>query len=144
MNDQNTNEIARLVKEHRRGKNLTQQQLADLTGLSLRSVQRLENGEGMSRMYTLEIIGKELGLSDQFRDLCRKPVQGKNSELASGKKISKGQKRVLSISGALLIALLCMAYIFQSSTFPETAFELTVLIAVALVVYSVILFFVWR
>ena len=143
MNDQLTNEIARLVKEQRKVKNLTQQQLADLTGLSLRSVQRLEKGEVISRMYTLEIVGKELGLNDQFRALAAKPVE-ENIELTPGQQLSRGQKIVISISTAVLITLLIMAYIFQSPSFPETAFEMVVLIAAALVIYSVILFFVWR
>lgn len=144
MNDQYTNNIAQLVKEQRRKKKLTQQQLADLTGLSLRSVQRLENGEAVARMYTLEVIGKELDLSDRFRELTITPPPEKNSELAQGKKLNNAQKVIISVISAGLIALLIAAYIFQSPTFPETAFELTALIAGALVIYAVILFFVWR
>lgn len=144
MTKQYTNDIAQLVKEQRRKKKLTQQQLADLTGLSLRSVQRLENGEAISRMYTLEAVGKELDLSDRFKELTARPAPEKNIESAPGKKLSKTQKIIISFTSAVLIALLIAAYIFQSPTFPETAFEMTVLTAGALVIYAVILFFVWR
>jgi transcriptional regulator with XRE-family HTH domain len=146
MNEENRAAIARLIKERRVAKNLTQQQFADLAGLSLRSIQRLEKGEVISRMYTLETVAKHLGLEDTFRQLQAAPASQAATKTGSApvKKLSRVQKIIISTSTAFLITLLIMAYIFQSPRFPETAFEMVLLVACALFIYSVVLFFVWR
>jgi transcriptional regulator with XRE-family HTH domain len=145
MNEENRAAIARLIKEKRIGKNLTQQQFADLTGLSLRSIQRLEKGEVISRMYTLETVAGHLGLEDAFRQLqAAPPNQSQPKKEPAPVKLNRVQKIIISTSAAFLIILVIMAYIFQSPRFPETAFEMVLLVACALVIYSVVLFFVWR
>lgn len=55
MNEKLKNMIASIVKEKRQELNMTQQELADLTNLSLRSIQRIEKGEVMPRKHTLKI-----------------------------------------------------------------------------------------
>ncbi|MBN1986318.1 MAG: helix-turn-helix domain-containing protein [Prolixibacteraceae bacterium] len=49
-----------LIKELRIKKGLTQEELADLTELSSRTIQRIENGEVDPRAYTLQMIAKAL------------------------------------------------------------------------------------
>jgi transcriptional regulator with XRE-family HTH domain len=49
-----------LIKELRTKKGLTQEELADLTELSVRTIQRIENGEVDPRAYTLQMISKAL------------------------------------------------------------------------------------
>lgn len=49
-----------LIKELRIKKGLTQEELADLTELSVRTIQRIENGEVDPRAYTLQMIAKAL------------------------------------------------------------------------------------
>lgn len=49
-----------LIKELRIKKGLTQEELADLTELSARTIQRIENGEVDPRAYTLQMIAKAL------------------------------------------------------------------------------------
>lgn len=49
-----------LIKELRIKKGLTQEELANLTELSARTIQRIENGEVDPRSYTLQMIAKAL------------------------------------------------------------------------------------
>ncbi|MDB4304111.1 helix-turn-helix domain-containing protein [Desulfosarcina sp.] len=49
-----------LIKELRIKKGLTQEELADMTELSSRTIQRIENGEVDPRSYTLQMIAKAL------------------------------------------------------------------------------------
>ncbi len=48
------------IKELRIKKSMTQEDLADKTDLSVRTIQRIENGEVDPRMYTLSVIAKAL------------------------------------------------------------------------------------
>jgi len=54
--------IAELVKTGRTEKGYTQQDLADRTGISLRTVQRIENGEVLPRLYTLRLLEQHLAV----------------------------------------------------------------------------------
>lgn len=45
----------------RQQKGFTQEELAELSGLSVRTIQRIENGESLPRSYTLKVIAKALG-----------------------------------------------------------------------------------
>jgi len=49
-----------VIKELRIKKGLTQEELADLTELSARTIQRIENGEVDPRSYSLQMIAKAL------------------------------------------------------------------------------------
>jgi transcriptional regulator with XRE-family HTH domain len=55
--------LADVVKSGRATKGYTQQELADLTRISLRSIQRIENGEVEPRVYTLRLLEEHLGVS---------------------------------------------------------------------------------
>ncbi|MGD9992762.1 MAG: helix-turn-helix domain-containing protein [Salinivirgaceae bacterium] len=56
----NTMKPGLLIKELRIKKGLTQEELAELTELSARTIQRIENGEVDPRAYTLQMIAKAL------------------------------------------------------------------------------------
>jgi transcriptional regulator with XRE-family HTH domain len=53
-------EIGKLIKELRIKKGMTQEELADKTEVSARTIQRIENGEVDPRAYTLQMIAKAL------------------------------------------------------------------------------------
>ncbi len=53
-------ETGRLIKELRIKKGITQEELADRTELSARTIQRIENGEVDPRAYTLQMIARAL------------------------------------------------------------------------------------
>jgi transcriptional regulator with XRE-family HTH domain len=53
-------ETGKLVKELRIKRGMTQEELADKTEVSARTIQRIENGEVDPRAYTLQMIAKAL------------------------------------------------------------------------------------
>jgi transcriptional regulator with XRE-family HTH domain len=53
-------ETGKLIKELRIQKGMTQEELADKTEVSARTIQRIENGEVDPRAYTLQMIAKAL------------------------------------------------------------------------------------
>ena len=53
-------ETGRLIKELRIKKGMTQEELAEKTEVSARTIQRIENGEVDPRLYTLQMIAKAL------------------------------------------------------------------------------------
>lgn len=54
--------IGQKIKELRLLKGLTQEDLAELTGLSVRTIQRIESGEVDPRTYTLNALAEALGV----------------------------------------------------------------------------------
>jgi len=53
-------ETGKLIKELRIKKGMTQEELADKTEVSARTIQRIENGDVDPRAYTLQMIAKAL------------------------------------------------------------------------------------
>jgi transcriptional regulator with XRE-family HTH domain len=133
-------EVARLVKGGRMSKGYTQQELSDLTGISLRSIQRIENGDVSPRMYTLKILSEHL-------DFSLEQIRGAKSDLKAvvpPPSTNKAQKVILTVGAGLLILLLTGAFVAQSPRFPETQFESLLLAAGVLVCYGIILFRIWK
>src|SRR5688572_5081657 len=117
--------IAALVRDGRLAKGYTQKELSELSNISIRSIQRIENGEIVPRNYTLKSLAKILNLS--FEEIQQTvPVQ------ADGIRINKIQKIILSVGTVLVGLLLSVAFIAQSPTFPETHFEAFLFYAVVL------------
>jgi len=56
-------EISKRIKEHRNKTGLSQDQLADESGLNLRTIQRIENGETVPRGDSLRRLSVALGTS---------------------------------------------------------------------------------
>jgi transcriptional regulator with XRE-family HTH domain len=54
--------IGEYIKEKRLQKGMTQEELAAKTDISIRTIQRIENGEVDPRSYTLQMIAKELDI----------------------------------------------------------------------------------
>src|SRR4051812_41458863 len=59
-------DLASLIKEGRAIKGYTQQQLSERTGISLRSIQRIENEEVLPRSYTISVLVGELDVSGKL------------------------------------------------------------------------------
>lgn len=55
-------EISKILKEYRKGKGLTQIQLAELSGISVRTIGKIEKGEPFGNLNVLEAIFKPLGI----------------------------------------------------------------------------------
>ncbi|MUP45296.1 XRE family transcriptional regulator [Gramella sp. BOM4] len=127
-------EIAEQVKRSRKEKGLTQAALGEKTGLSLRSIQRIENGEVNPRAYSIKKL--EEALETSFKQ--------KNKELQPGRSSNLASKLVFSIASLVLIPLGALAFLTQSARFPETTFELQVFWFIVLLALSLIQIFIWR
>lgn len=55
-------ELIRLVKERRESLRVTQETLADLSGVGLRTVKQFESGKGNPTLVTLQKLADALGL----------------------------------------------------------------------------------
>ncbi|MCG2615963.1 helix-turn-helix domain-containing protein [Terrimonas sp. NA20] len=129
--------IAASVKEARLAKGYTQKELSDLTNVSVRSIQRIENGEIVPRSYTLKTLAAALEISLEQAEVRESPLK-----TATG--MTKSQKIVISAGLPLISFLACWAFIAQSPRFPETAFELIVLAIIMVLFITTALFFLWR
>lgn len=134
-------QIAQQLKSERLSKGLTQQELANETGISLRSIQRIENGEVYPRSFTLKVLAEKLGLNFDGLNMQRAEPILQEQPIST---LNKSQKIVVSSVVAIVFLLLVCAFIFQSPTFPESAFELTLLLAAVIGVYGLVLFRIWR
>ena len=131
------NKLSALVREGRTRKGITQQELSDLSGISLRSVQRIENGEVIPRAHTLRVLSEKLDIAE-LTAVAREP----NAVVKSS--LSKTQQWIISIGIGLLLILSSLAFIFQSPTFPETSFEGLLLWTGVLAVYMAMLYRIWK
>lgn len=78
--------ISKKIVEARKQKGLTQEELADLANVTVRTIQRIESGETQPRSFTLRTIAEALGTS--FEELAapatetnpsiEKPIPGNN------------------------------------------------------------------
>lgn len=145
--------IAALLKEGRTAKGYTQKELAELSNISIRSIQRIENGEILPRNYTLKTLA---GILEQSFEQYAKILQSRPDEDVniqdigtqytnrSAPTINKGQRIIISTGSCLAILFLAWAFIAQSPRFPETTFELLMFSAIVLLVLTGLLFFLWR
>lgn len=131
--------IAAIVKQGRLSKGYTQKELSDLSNISVRSIQRIENAEIIPRNYTLKVLAETLEVSfDATRDFQYPEYVNKAD------KVNKSQKLILSIGLSLVILVLAWAFLAQSPRFPETQFEFLNFTAVVLVIITGVLTIIWR
>ena len=127
--------IAELVKNRREALGYTQQEVADLSKISLRSVQRIEKGEVVPRMHTLKTLSKELDFS------ISSIVNDKTIEKRRMFKISKG---ILWTGMLVFFVLLFWAYLAQSSFYPETTFEFLIYLSCTTLALALLLYWIWN
>lgn len=138
-------ETAKIIKAGRIAKGYTQQEVADLAGISLRSVQRIENAEVIPRLYTYKVLAQKLALPEELgfneADHASAPDTVNVLPMVT---FNKPRKIILSVTTGLLITLMACAYLAQSVTFPETSFELFVFLIVLTGLYATVLFKIWE
>ena len=110
----------------------SQQELADATNISLRSIQRIEKAQVSPRPHTLKVLSQELDFSLDF--LTESSVM----------ETQKPNYTMLYIGGIVVVILLASAYVIQSRTFPETTFELLVFCAAIVGIISFLLHRIFR
>jgi transcriptional regulator with XRE-family HTH domain len=153
--------VSAVIRQARAAKGITQQALSDLTGISLRSVQRIENGEVVPRAYTIRLLAEKLGIDNNIIEegltlsisaaSTRGPIPPQqvlpaavSAAPVQSSKLNTARKIILSVGIALLMALGTIAFIAQSPRFPETAFETILLWMPIAFVYMLILYRLWK
>jgi transcriptional regulator with XRE-family HTH domain len=153
--------VARLIKEGRAAKGYTQQELSDRAGISLRSVQRIENGEVLPRLYTVRILAEQLGFSEALLPQETPAAPGQSIEKEPSPPDSPSPlshsnspsplphakrpgKMILSIGLGIVLILGATAFIAQAPRFPETDFEGLVFWMTIAGAYTLILYRIWK
>jgi transcriptional regulator with XRE-family HTH domain len=155
MYQKDTKKIGQWLKDGRAAKGYTQQELSELTGISLRSVQRIEKGEVIPRQYTIRVLADKLGLSEAMIDHAfQAKGESRNEEDQLDEKDQKTQpakrasgqprKIILSIGLGFMLILGTGAFLAQSSGFPETDFERFLLWMSVGMVYFGFLYKIWK
>jgi transcriptional regulator with XRE-family HTH domain len=93
-------ETGKLIKELRIKKGMTQEELADKTEVSARTIQRIENGEVDPRAYTLQMIARALEVDFSLFTEDASDLE-KNADLET----KRAWLAVLHISGLLPLFL---------------------------------------
>ena len=137
MDSTTTKKLGELLKEARMIKGYTQKELAERSGISIRSIQRIENGALEARTYTLKTLCSILDIP------WERIATGPTPEFQQVG-LNKQRKLILTIAIPLLLILGCLAFISQRHHFPETLFELIVLIFCLAMVITLFLWLLWR
>jgi transcriptional regulator with XRE-family HTH domain len=129
--------LATLVKESRIARGFTQKDLSELTNISTRSIQRIENGEITPRIYTIKTLAKALDFSlEELEDMVLNE--------GNGKALNTIQKIILSVGTSFFVLFLAWAYVSQSSSFPETTFEAFLFSGIIVLILTGVLAVIWR
>ena len=108
--------LAKVIREKRKTRGYTQTDLAEKTGISLRSIQRIEKAEVLPRPFTIKALASALDFdADEIRN------EAPQEKDLSGAK--KAGKIILSTASTLIMFLLAFAFLAQSAKFPENSFE---------------------
>jgi len=133
--------IAQLVRDGRTAKGYTQQELSNMAGVSLRSVQRIENAEVLPRLYTIKVLAKHLSFEYLPEDV---ETEVENAPSPDRPKLSKARKIILTAGIGVILLLGTGAYIAQAAKFPATDFERLLVWGGVAICYVVILFRIWK
>jgi transcriptional regulator with XRE-family HTH domain len=136
------------LREGRLSKGLTQKELSERSNISIRSIQRIENGELIPRSHTLKTLAGILELSfEEFMKSARKQnisIQDTEDVETVLSSFNNSQRIILSAGICFVIIVLAWAFVSQSQRFPETTFELLLFFATVLALITGTLFFLWR
>ncbi|TPD71231.1 helix-turn-helix domain-containing protein [Flavobacterium microcysteis] len=136
------NKIGESIKIQRIARGWTQNQLSERSGIGLRSIQRIENGEVNARSYTLTKLQEELDI--RFDETHALVINQEPDFTIQSIFSNRTQKILMSYSTGFIIAIVSGIFLVRSATFPETNFELFALVCSLISVYSAILLYIWR
>lgn len=127
--------LAEIIRTQRAAKGYTQNDLAEKTGISLRSIQRIEKGEVLPRSFTVKQLASVLQFSNQDLEPSQATVPSS--------KFSRSKRIILSAGLPPVLLLLSYAYLVQSRTFPETTFELALFWAAVISLIVLLQWVIW-
>lgn len=128
--------LAEVVRAKREARGYTQTDLAEKTGISLRSIQRIEKAEVLPRPFTIKSLATALDFSDL-------EIRNGDSEDKKSGSTKKAKKIILSAVSPLIIFLLAFAFLIQSSEFPESNFEAALFWAAVVFTIGLVQWVIW-
>lgn len=112
-------EFGERLKELRTNFNCSQKELAEKTGLTLRTIQRIENNEVKPSLYSLKVIGEVLktDLSEFVRTSETKPYEfNVNLKITDMNQFLNDLKALVKTHWKTIFIIILVIYLFTSYT----------------------------
>ena len=112
-------EFGARLKEIRTSLNCSQKELSDQTGLTLRTIQRIENNEVKPSLYSLKVIGEALNtdLSDFVKTSEAKPYEfNLNLKITDMNQFLNDLKALVKTHCKTISIIILVIYLFTSYT----------------------------
>ena len=112
-------EFGARLKEIRTSLNCSQKELSDQTGLTLRTIQRIENNEVKPSLYSLKVIGEALNtdLSDFIKTSESKPYEfNLNLKITDMNQFLNDLKALVKTHWKTIFIIILVIYLFTSYT----------------------------
>ena len=112
-------EFGARLKEIRASLNCSQKELSDQTGLTLRTIQRIENNEVKPSLYSLKVIGEALNtdLSDFVKTSESKPYEfNLNLKITDMNQFLNDLKALVKTHWKTIFIIVLVIYLFTSYT----------------------------
>jgi transcriptional regulator with XRE-family HTH domain len=112
-------EFGARLKEIRTSSNISQKELSEQTGLTLRTIQRIENNEVKPSLYSLKVIGEVLktDLSDFVKTSEAKPYEfNVNLKITDMNQFLNDLKVLVKTHWKTIFLIVLVIYLFTSYT----------------------------
>ena len=112
-------EFGARLKEIRTSLNCSQKELSEQTGLTLRTIQRIENNEVKPSLYSLKVIGEALNtdLSDFIKTSESKPYEfNLNLKITDMNQFLNDLKALVKTHWKTIFIIVLVIYLFTSYT----------------------------
>ena len=112
-------EFGARLKEIRTSLNMSQKELSEQTGLTLRTIQRIENNEVKPSLYSLKVIGEVLktDLSDFVKTSEAKPYEfNLNLKITDMNQFLNDLKALVKTHWKTIFIIVLVIYLFTSYT----------------------------
>ena len=112
-------ELGERLKELRTGLNYSQKELSEKTGLTLRTIQRIENNEVTPSLYSLKVIGEALktDLSEYVKKSDIKPYEfNLTLKITDMNQFLNDLKTLVKTHWKTIFIIVLVVYLFTSYT----------------------------
>ena len=112
-------ELGERLKELRTGLNYSQKELSEKTGLTLRTIQRIENNEVKPSLYSLKVIGEALktDVSDFVKKSETKPYEfNLTLKITDMNQFLNDLKTLVKTHWKTIFIIVLVVYLFTSYT----------------------------
>jgi len=112
-------ELGERLKELRTGLNYSQKELSEKTGLTLRTIQRIENNEVKPSLYSLKVIGEALktDVSDFVKKSDTKPYEfNLTLKITDMNQFLNDLKTLVKTHWKTIFIIVLVVYLFTSYT----------------------------